>query len=63
MRAEDLNYFQVAPLSAVQAGLLATLIQEGWVESVTRHRQWQQTLDQKMFLDQVFGQEVVANSD
>lgn len=50
-------------LGPMEATRFLSLLQDGRVESVTRHRQWQQTLDQKTFFDQLFGQEVVANSD
>ncbi len=49
-------------LGPMEATRFLSLIQEGRVESVTRHRQWQQALDQKMFFDQVFGQDVTVNS-
>lgn len=50
-------------LGPMEATRFLSLIQEGRVESVTRHQQWQQTLEQKVFFAQVFGQEVAASSD
>lgn len=43
-------------LGPVEATRFLSLAREDRVESVARHRQWQATLDQNAFYDQVFGE-------
>jgi hypothetical protein len=50
-------------LGPMETARFLSLAREGRVESVTRHRQWQQTLEQKAFFDQVFGQETVPDRE
>ena len=44
-------------LGPVEATRFLSLAREDRVDSVTRHRQWQATLNRDTFYDQVFGQE------
>ncbi|MBP8003357.1 MAG: hypothetical protein KA314_29545 [Chloroflexi bacterium] len=42
-------------LGPMETTRFLSLAREGRVESVARHQQWQQTLEQNTFFDQVFG--------
>lgn len=44
-------------LGPVETMRFLNLPRQQRIESVTRHRQWQEGLDQKQFFDQVFGEQ------
>jgi hypothetical protein len=48
---------------SIEATRFLTLPRGRRMESVQRHRQWQATLDQKKFFDQVFGADTAAAGD
>jgi hypothetical protein len=45
----------MAALGPVETVRFLTLPRQRRLESVRRHRQWQESLDQEQFFDQVFG--------
>jgi hypothetical protein len=51
-RAIDALMSTLGPIEAVR---FLTLPRQRRVDSVTRHRQWQDSLDKERFFDQVFG--------
>jgi hypothetical protein len=46
----------MSTLGPMETTRFLSLARAGRVESVARHRQWQETLEQEEFFDQVFGQ-------